>query len=719
MPTIIKSIAFKNFYNYYGDYKIKYDLKEGLNIINADNGSGKSKLYNGFYWILKDEVYDSDAREFYSINADPIKVLSNKAKGEGDSSTAGVKVVFENNNHEYEVEKYLNFTKRRIDARPDTSDDWRVTNGISVKDRDLRTGRTNFVYDASEQEAIINKLISPDMRSYALLQGEAIDKIVDLSNPKRLAETIEKLTDLTMLKNIEETAMYLVKNATADFQREQSLASTNKSKSDDLIEQRKKKDAFLAAATARSEICRAELTKASEKATKYEAMVQNTSKRVEYREQCRSIDSTISRINSDIDEITRNVNNKIFDRVHPWLLLGAKNHVMRFMDKRDEYNAQRYLKEAGHTHSYILPEGSPDDVSLDRMLKEHRCFVCGRSFEDDSPEYKSIQELRNRSLYNDAQTERSDMHQFFDRLLHSVAAYSNVDDIYALVTKDRKALKKLREDLASERNKLDVARNELFNYGGTMSGSDDDINLLASYKKAMEDIKTNRDEIDALKERQKDLRADITKIDEDLATLSSTQMSRSAKKLKDIVTDAQTIFTSTKKRIYDEVLQKLEALSNTYYEKLTIGNDAMRGILHFSKTPEDTVIIKVLDDNGFDVTGASEGFQRMKKIAVVMAIISSNIGDGHFNYPFIADAPFSAFGRNFIDNFIKVVPEVFNQSIIMIKELFDNDDDNNLTDNGKEILNDMREGRLQGTFYVNILSDEGDGDKVTIAKCYR
>ena len=185
MPTIIKSIAFKNFYNYYGDYIVKYNLKEGLNIINADNGSGKSKLYNGFYWILKDEVYDSDDREFYSINTDPIKVLSNKAKGEGDSSTAGVKIVYENNGHEYEVEKYLNFTKIRPNARPDKSDDWRVTNGITVKDRDLRSGRTNFVYDASEQESIINKLISPDMRSYALLQGEAIDKIVDLSNPKR------------------------------------------------------------------------------------------------------------------------------------------------------------------------------------------------------------------------------------------------------------------------------------------------------------------------------------------------------------------------------------------------------------------------------------------------------------------------------------------------------------------------------------------------------
>jgi len=718
MSTIIKSIAFKNFYNYYGDYKVIYNLKEGLNIINADNGSGKSKLYNGFYWILKDEVYDSDTREFYSINSDPIKVLSNKAKGEGDSSTAGVKIIFENNGHEYEVEKYLNFSKLRSDARPDTSSDWKVTNGISVKDRDLRSRRTIFVYDSAEQESIINKLISPDMRSYALLQGEAIDKIVDLSNPKRLAETIEKLTDLTMLKDIEDTTVYLVKNATADFQKEQSLASTNKNKSDDLISIRKKKESQLAAADERIEICRSELSKASEKAIKYEAMVQNTSKRVEFREKCRALESSISRISGEIDEITRNVNSKIFDRVHPWLLLGAKDYVKRFMDKRDEYNAQRYLKDAGHNHSYILPEGSPDDVSLDRMLKEHRCFVCGRPIEEGSPEYKSIQELRNRSLSNN-QADRSDIYQFFDRLSRSVAPYSIVGSIYALVAKDRKALKDLRDKLTLERNKLDIARDELFNYGGATSGSDDDTNLLVSYKKAMEDIKTNRDEIDSLKERQKDLKSDIAKIDDDLAMYSSTQMSRSAKKLKEIVSDAQTIFASTKKRIYDKVLKKLEKLSNIYYEKLTEGNEAMRGTLYFSKTPDDTVVIKVLDDNGFDVTGASEGFQRMKKIAVVMAIISSNLGDGHFNYPFIADAPFSAFGRNFIDNFIKVVPEVFNQSIIMIKELFDVDDENNLTDNGKEILNEMREGRIPGTFYVNILTEEGDGEKVTIAKCYR
>ena len=57
MGTFIKSIAFQNFYNYYGDFKENiYTFKEGINIINADNNMGKSKFYNGFLWLLQDVI---------------------------------------------------------------------------------------------------------------------------------------------------------------------------------------------------------------------------------------------------------------------------------------------------------------------------------------------------------------------------------------------------------------------------------------------------------------------------------------------------------------------------------------------------------------------------------------------------------------------------------------------------------------------------------------
>ena len=71
------AISFKNFYNYSGDYENNtYEFSEGINVVNADNGMGKSKLFNGFLWILRDKVYDSDSRTTIDITTSPLKILS-------------------------------------------------------------------------------------------------------------------------------------------------------------------------------------------------------------------------------------------------------------------------------------------------------------------------------------------------------------------------------------------------------------------------------------------------------------------------------------------------------------------------------------------------------------------------------------------------------------------------------------------------------------------
>ena len=72
MATIIKSIGFQNFYNYYGSFEPNtYRFKEGINIVNADNNMGKSKFYNGILWILNNAVYDSDLKRMISDTSSP------------------------------------------------------------------------------------------------------------------------------------------------------------------------------------------------------------------------------------------------------------------------------------------------------------------------------------------------------------------------------------------------------------------------------------------------------------------------------------------------------------------------------------------------------------------------------------------------------------------------------------------------------------------------
>ncbi|MBO5894846.1 MAG: hypothetical protein J6Q33_03545, partial [Alistipes sp.] len=63
---------------------------------------------------------------------------------------------------------------------------------------------------------------------------------------------------------------------------------------------------------------------------------------------------------------------------------------------------------------------------------------------------------------------------------------------------------------------------------------------------------------------------------------------------------------------------------------------------------------------------------------------------------------------NFINNFFDTVPDVFDQSIILIKDLYDVDDEQCLSEDGHKVLKQMLDGQLQGTFYVNRIPQEAD-----------
>ena len=112
MATIIKSVSFQNFYNYYGSFSENtYRFKEGVNIVNADNNMGKSKFYNGILWILKDTVYDSDLKRIVNAASSFQKMASGKAILEEPNFEMGVNIIFVEWGNKYSVSKIVQFKK--------------------------------------------------------------------------------------------------------------------------------------------------------------------------------------------------------------------------------------------------------------------------------------------------------------------------------------------------------------------------------------------------------------------------------------------------------------------------------------------------------------------------------------------------------------------------------------------------------------------------------
>ena len=57
---IIKKISLENFQCYCGSLsENEFDFSEGVNIITGNNGAGKSKLFNAFYWVLFGQIFTS------------------------------------------------------------------------------------------------------------------------------------------------------------------------------------------------------------------------------------------------------------------------------------------------------------------------------------------------------------------------------------------------------------------------------------------------------------------------------------------------------------------------------------------------------------------------------------------------------------------------------------------------------------------------------------
>lgn len=426
MTTIINRVAFKNFYFFYGDYKKNsYTFSKGLNIIVAFVGMGKSSFLRGILWILRDQIYDSDTRSIKSARLEPLRMLSDRAKIEEDSPECGAIIEFEDERFRYTVEKRIKFTKLSADASTSNPDDWNISEPIiDISKTDLITNNTTCVYDIEEQEEIIkNKLINSTIQPYALLQGEAIDEIVDLSNSDKLTNTVETLADIKELNIIESLCKNFCKHSRSDLNKKQKSCSDNLTQFEDF--QKKIDDLEQKKENLEKQIVnyKSEMQKAIEKVSSIQSQIANTEECVKYQTVLKKIEREEEELHDQIENKLSSINDNIFRSFIPWILIGTEGKVDAFTEIKEKYNEERLKKKLrNHPDELLstlglLPEGSPDDVSLEKMLKEHVCLVCGKKFEEGDESHKRIQALRNRSKSQIVYSEKkeSDVHIFFDK----------------------------------------------------------------------------------------------------------------------------------------------------------------------------------------------------------------------------------------------------------------------------------------------------------------
>jgi DNA sulfur modification protein DndD len=716
MASIINSISFKNFFNYYGEYEdTRYDFLEGVNIVVADNGAGKSKFFNAFLWLFYDQVLDSDDKKKKNVKDFAVKIISDKAKNEtsiGDQVQTGIKIEYSTGRYKYQITK--SFTATRISEKITDFDSWQITiDDMEVDKTDHVLPKYKPVYDAEEKQKIISQLILPTLRQYSFFQGEEVDKMIDFSKKSSIEDAVRTLTNISKYEDIADIVQDISEKAEKDLNKQTKSTSDHNDRLETALATKKE---LLEKLTQETE-------KLTEFNTLYEAAEQekndleqnfaNAEKRKELDDKISNKNRILKQVKDDYDSFLDGINNRFFDGNFSWISLGFEESINDFKEKIQVFRQKRYEKKAllnaaenPNDYFTILPSGSPDAVTLQQMIDLKKCYVCGTDAPEGSDAYKHLIGLKQRpnESNNEKDFVKNNLEDFFGNLQLNAAPFLNKFDAIpnsVLRTREKELeLKQRLDKLSSELKALKSQRKDILIAGTESEGTDNASTIINQYKGSIRRMEQASSRIERLQDSIKDIKTKISNTEKEITNLRPKDIPEGYTVNYEISKDLVDATLKAKERVFDKMVSLLENHANEHFQSLIKYNDIKGGVLRFEKSPSGGISLDYIDDAGNEVSGASEGFQRMKKFAVVMSIISANTSQ--YNYPLLADAPLSAFGKAFNKGFFEAIPEVFPQSIILVKDLYDKDSKDKLTGLGQDLMkNDFIK-----TFYLNEVDEE-------------
>lgn len=700
MASIINQISFQNFFNYYGTFENNtYEFSEGVNIVVADNGGGKSKFFNGFLWIFYDEILDSDSKSRKNIKNQVVKVCSDKAKNEADVNDlieCGVALEFSDNRFRYRICKGFRIRKSKKEASLTESSDWQVFfKELEISKRDLQLLEFHEVYNEDEHKRILNKLIQPNLREYSLFQGEEVDKLIDFNQADSLNRAVKTLTDINRYHELEKITKYVADRAEKELNEKVSLSNAASENYRKKLEEKENRKNSLE--SEQEKLNSYELSYAENKAEvdKLENLNENAEARKEFDDKIKEQNGKLKTLKDDYDRLVEKLNERFFDGNFGWIAMGCDKEVSNFKEKLNIYREVRTLKKASllneesNNQINLLPPDSPDSVTLQTMVEREHCYVCNREAKKDTEPWRHIVSLLNRKEVGQnksIQIFKNDLNDFFGEIQLGAQSYvSRISGIQHSIIRTREREQELLEKITRVKDKIKSLKDDR---SYLIIGNEDDMTdarlIMAQYRGALTRLQRAEDDIVKSKNRIILLEESIRKDEIELGRMRPQDTPKEYEIHLDITSDIRDAAQRTRIRVFDGMILKLEKEANKHFQNLIKYNEIAGGILKFDKNPRGTIDFNYIDEDGNEVTGASEGFQRMKVLAVLMAVISVN--PYGYLYPLLADAPLSAFGQGFIKGFFEETEKVFPQSIILIKDLYDRDSENKLNKLGNELL---------------------------------
>ena len=672
----LNKIIIKNFRSYYGENY--FELSDGLTLVIGDNGDGKTTFFEALEWLFdtsRDNKSESNISEM------------RKAEMEiEDSDEVSVTMSFEHRG-EKEISKKFIFEKD-VNGAIRTRDFSFVGYEIVGSERYRRDGKI-----------LLESCFDTVVRRYCLFKGERELNVFD--NNTALKTLVDTFSGIKQFDNLVELTSYF------------------EQQSDNLVTKELKKDKKQEAVIKRLE---SELSKVQSAISDVrhdisikEKAVSDYETRLRVLEENQDACENLQNINARIEQkrieqrklmgyINLDYNAMLLDdmwilRAFPPILseyqkkVAALSREKRKLQKAEderiaiEKGKQEAIQEIQKlaNDATPLPWNLPDKETMQEMIDDEICKVCGRPAKKGSDAYNFMVNKLNE--YLDHIRKKSEISQQQDPVkplfentyineLHTRSIQLSGDteqelimlatviaDRLAFVQSRKQDLERVNKDLIEDEDAKmqlliqtpDLTEEMLIKNFKDFKGLSD------SSKRASMDLQELKHELEELEAQKQDLKEQQNQI------VPSNGIVRVYQKVHIALERIMKAFEAAKDRNVAEFIQTLEEQANIYLKKLNA--DDFRGVIKIKRTADGSARINLYSSNDTLIANPGGAQKTTMYMSVLFAISKITTLKRDEDYPLIFDAPTSSFGDFKEDIFYNIIDNIDKQCIIFTKDL--------------------------------------------------
>ncbi|MBK8609284.1 MAG: AAA family ATPase [Chitinophagaceae bacterium] len=685
---ILTSIELNNFMCYAGPNR--FDFKEGINVIIGDNGYGKSKLFDAFYWVMYDQCFNTSLKAFRSTSQLKRLIVSDKSIAEKDQGqiTASVVLTFQN------VEKdSIYILERRYNVRKvgdDIMEDVESEEIVSHKEMSILNARV--VTDPVKIDTIKKSILPDNIKPYMWFQGEQVESIIDFNKETTLTQAINVLSNITRFDNIIEVADSLKESSNKELNRKQRDLSRDRGASESLELERQEILKQIKNFELQELQIKDNLAKAEERSEMLLNKQAEATKIRELEERRKAIEKNLNQVQFEFNTEQVNLHKRMF--TNKWVLKGTEGLLKEYEKLYDDFEKKKLKKDEAriakiNAENEIikemqtrLPIDVPEPIHVQTMLDAQRCLVCDREAPKDSEAWKKIKELLDRSKLKlkslneedqPLQNFSPDFKKLYQNGLGMSHIISRIDEDVANTFENLQKLSKKRKTLAEDLKKVEEEINALI--ADTSLNVADATGLLNEYSIQNDLARRSLTDVNNLEHLINKKRDNLESINKKLSDLVVGEMPSYLNEKVKVLLEFHQVAHSTRKRVFNTLVKMLEEEANKHYLEMIQGNLSVRGVIKLKELSNGKHYMpELVDQEGNVLLQLNTGNIILIKLATIMAIISARQGSRDTElYTLITDAPMSVFGEDYTIGFCKTVSNVYKQSIIMSKEFYRNE----------------------------------------------